>query len=46
MSRQALNAALEFLAADGCVGEGSKGLIWVPEASPRLAREISKGRRI
>ncbi len=46
MSRQALNAALEFLAADGCVGEGSKGLIWVPEASPRLAKEISKGRRI
>jgi hypothetical protein len=46
MSRQSLNAALDFLAADGCVGEGSKGLIWVPEASPQLAREIAKGRRL
>jgi hypothetical protein len=46
MSRQSLNAALDFLAADGCVGEGSKGLIWVPEASPQLASEIARGRRL
>lgn len=42
MTRQSLNAALRFLAADGSVAEGSKGLIWVPEASPRLVSTISK----
>ena len=46
MSRQSLNAALKFLAADGSVAEGSKGLIWVPEASPRLVRSLSSGRRL
>jgi hypothetical protein len=46
MSRQRLNAALEFLAAEGCVGEGSKGMIWVPEASPQLAKVITQGRKL
>jgi hypothetical protein len=46
MSRQSLNAALKFLAADGSVAEGSRGLIWVPEASPPLAEEIRKNRRL
>jgi hypothetical protein len=44
MNRQSLNAVLRFLAADGVVTEGSKGLIWVPEASPQLAEAIQKGR--
>ncbi len=46
MTRQSLNAAINFLAADGSVAEGSKGLIWVPEASPRLVAAISKARRL
>lgn len=44
--RQSLNAAIEFLAADGYVAEGSKGLIWVPEASVSLVRSTSKARRL
>ena len=46
MSRQSLNAALKFLAADGSVAEGSKGLVWVPEASSALAEVIKKSRRL
>ena len=46
MSRQSLNAAIDFLAADGSVAEGSKGLIWVPEASPKLAEAIAKARSL
>lgn len=46
MSRQSLNAALGFLAADGSVAEGSKGLIWVPEASQSLLAELSEARRL
>ena len=46
MTRQSLNAALGFLAADGSVAEGSKGLIWVPEASPGLLAELSKARSL
>ena len=46
MSRQSLNAALNFLAADGSLAEGSKGLVWVPEASPRLAAALSKARSL
>jgi hypothetical protein len=42
MTRQSLNAALNFLASDGSVAEGSKGLIWVPSASPALAEAIAK----
>lgn len=45
-TRQSLNAAIDFLAADGYVAKGSKGLIWVPEASPALARSISKARSL
>lgn len=39
-TRQSLNAALAFLGDLGMVAEGSKGLIWVPEASPRLLEII------
>ena len=46
MSRQSLNAVLHFLAADGTIAEGSKGLIWVPLANPNLMTAISKGRRL
>lgn len=46
MSRQSLNALLSFLAADGTIAEGSKGLIWVPLAPPRLMATISEGRRL
>ena len=40
MSRQSLNAVIGFLAADGSVAEGSKGIIWVSEASPEILAEI------
>ena len=46
MSRPSLNAVIAFLAADGSVAEGSKGLIWVPEASPKLADMLTKTRRL
>lgn len=45
-TRQSLNATIDFLAADGYVVEGSKGLVWVPEASPSLARAISRARSL
>jgi hypothetical protein len=44
MNRQSLNAALEFLAADGSVAEGSKGLIWVPAASAKLLAAVAGSR--
>jgi hypothetical protein len=46
MTRQSLNAALGFLAADGSIAEGSKGLIWVPQASPQLAAAIASARSL
>lgn len=45
-TRQSLNAALAFLGDEGMVAEGSKGLIWVPEASPQLLEAIRKGPRL
>lgn len=46
MSRQSLNAVIKFLSADGSVAEGSKGLIWVPVASPKLMTAIGKSRSL
>lgn len=46
MNRQSLNAAIKFLAADGTVAEGSKGLIWVPEASSSLTEAIRQARTL
>lgn len=46
MTRQSLNAAIAFLAADASVAEGSKGLIWVPEASVELKAAISARRTL
>ncbi len=45
-TRPSLNAALAFLGAQGMVAEGSKGLVWVPEASPQLLEAIRKGPRL
>ena len=45
-TRPSLNAALAFLGDGGMVAEGSKGLIWVPEASPELLEVIRKGPRL
>ena len=45
-TRQSLNAVIEFFGDMGKVAEGSKGLIWVPEASDALAEEIRKGHRL
>ena len=45
-TRQSLNAALAFFGDEGMVAEGSKGLIWVPEASPQLVEAIHKGPRL
>ena len=45
-TRQSLNAALAFFADEGRVAEGSKGLMWVPEASGPLLDAIRKGRRL
>ena len=45
-TRKSLNAALRFLGADGNVAEGSKGLIWVPEASGSLLEAIRQSRRL
>ncbi len=45
-TRQNLNVALDFLGGQGMVAEGSKGLLWVPEASPELLEAIRKGPRL
>lgn len=45
-TRPSLNAALAFLGDEGMVAEGSKGLIWVPEAGPALLETIRKGPRL
>lgn len=46
MSRQSLNSVVDFLAAEGAVVEGSKGLIWVPNATGPLAEAIDRGRKL
>jgi len=45
-TRQSLNAAIAFLGDQGMIAEGSKGLIWVPEASLQLLEAIRKGQRL
>ena len=45
-TRQSLNVALDFLGDQGMVAEGSKGLLWVPEAPPELLEAIRKGPRL
>ncbi|MDE1822397.1 MAG: hypothetical protein KGJ23_08880 [Euryarchaeota archaeon] len=43
-NRPTLNAVLGFLADEGCIVEGSKGILWVPHASEGLVRSIRAGR--
>lgn len=45
-TRQSLNVALDFLGDQGVVAEGSKGLLWIPEASSELVEAIQKGPRL
>ena len=45
-TRQSLNAAVNFLGDQGMIAEGSKGLIWVPEAAQELLEAIRKGPRL
>ena len=45
-TRPSLNAALAFLGDEGTVAEGSKRLVWVPEAAPELLEAIRKGPRL
>lgn len=45
-TRQSLNAALAFLGEQGVIAEGSKGLIYVPAASPELLKAIREGPRL
>jgi hypothetical protein len=45
-TRQSLNAALAFLGADGNIAEGSKGIMWVPPASPAIQEIIRSGERL
>lgn len=45
-TRQSLNAAIGFLAQDGSIAEGSKGLIWVPTASGSILDAIRSGDRL
>ena len=42
-TRQSLNAAIAFFGEEGMVAEGSKGLIWVPQAKGPLLDAIRKG---
>ncbi len=44
MSRPSLNAVLEFLASEGQIIEGSKGLEWVPAARGRILETIIRKR--
>lgn len=46
MTRQSLNSIVDFLGAEGAIVEGSQGLVWVPNASGRLAAAIDKGQRL
>lgn len=41
-TRQALNAAIGFLADDGSLVEGSKGLQWVHQAEGRILETIRR----
>ena len=45
-TRQSLNTVLAFLGEQGVVAEGSKGLIYVPAASPALVKAIREGKRL
>jgi len=45
-TRQSLDAAIAFLGELGVIAEGSKGLIYIPAASPELLKAIREGPRL
>jgi len=45
-TRPSLNAGIAFLAQDGSIAEGSKGLVWVPQAEGPALEAILRGRRL
>lgn len=46
MTRQSLNSIVEFLGAEGAIVEGEKGLVWVPNATGKIAEAIDLGRKL
>lgn len=46
VQHSAVRMALDHLARFGVVAEGSKGVIWVPSASPQLLEAIRAGKRL
>lgn len=45
-NRPTLNAALRHLMEEGSVGEGTKGIIFIPEARGTVLESILKGRKL
>jgi hypothetical protein len=43
-TRRSLNVAIAFLGEDGSVGEGSKGLVWIEQATGKLLEAVRAGR--
>lgn len=41
-TRPSLNVIVKFFADKGMIAEGSKGLVWVPQASDKLLETIRK----
>lgn len=46
VDRKSVNLAIAHLARFGVVVTGSKGVLWVPPASPQLLRAIRNGKRL
>lgn len=43
---QTLNLILSYLESKGLIVDGHKGILWIYNPSPKLKREIEKGREI
>lgn len=46
VDRKSVNLAIAHLARFGVVVTGSKGVLWVPPASPQLLKAVQKGKRL
>ncbi len=46
VQHQAVRLAVDHLERLGVVGTGSKGVIWIPAASPQLLKTIERGKRL
>jgi hypothetical protein len=46
VQHSAVRATVDHLGRYGLVVEGSKGVMWVPPASPQLEKAIRSGRRL